>query len=548
MGDRRCYEVLNGSSPRRVGVAVFVVGIALTHGCASHYSADANREVARVLADYEERVLAARHSWVKQPEPLTGDTEGADEATASAPAASANSPPAQPRLLDLHTALEIAFKSSRDFLDRKESLFLAGLGYTLTRYNFGPILNSTISYVWNDAEEAIGSDSIAANLGARQILPTGGQLSGSASLSGARSNNPDFLSPSPRFLYESSLQFSFRQPLLRGAGYKVSHEALTQGQRNLIYAVRSFELFRQSFSIQVAETYYRLVSQKKRLDNDEQNYADAVFDRQKAEALRRVDRNKDDDVFLARRREVEAEDALLVARTDFELAVDDFKILLGLPTSSAVQIADDEPPFEPVRIDRNSAVAVALENRLDLHTFRDRVEDSERQVRLARNGLLPDLDASLDYQVASSSGPVDDATPSRWSAALGLTLDLPLDRKAERNAYRSAQIALDQIRRDLSRELDVVERDILNQLRELTQDEKRMQIQRGQIEADRRAVAVTRIRYEAGNVDNRALLEARQGLTDAQNTLIDLKVRHFVARLRLRRDVGILFIDEKGRW
>jgi outer membrane protein TolC len=201
-----------------------------------------------------------------------------------------------------------------------------------------------------------------------------------------------------------------------------------------------------------------------------------------------------------------------------------------------------------VRIDPKSAVEVANHNRLDLHTDRDRLEDAERQVRLAKNGLLPDLDLAVNYGLDGGAGDLLGAPPERWSSSVGLTLDLPIDRKGERNAYRSSLIYLEQARRDHQRRLDEVERDILNQIRELGQLEKRIELQRDQIERERRAVAVTQIRYESGDAETRDLLDARQSLTVVQNALIELKVQHFIARLRLLRNMGILFVDENGMW
>jgi hypothetical protein len=47
----------------------------------------------------------------------------------------------------------------------------------------------------------------------------------------------------------SALPISFVQPLLRGGGRAVTLEPLTQAERNLLYAVRSFGLFRQQFFV-----------------------------------------------------------------------------------------------------------------------------------------------------------------------------------------------------------------------------------------------------------------------------------------------------------
>ncbi|TWT43869.1 outer membrane channel protein [Phycisphaerae bacterium RAS1] len=542
---------------------------ALLPGCASWYESSADRDVYRALDKYGRRTLGGRQQQVKRPQPLATESQPTSDAVASAQgsatqsaptdadtprpadAAAASGPPApQPGVLplDLATSLRIGFRSGRDFLDQRDALYRSGLDYSLARFNFGPILDSTISYVWRNTEDQPSSDDGNATLSARQILPTGGTLTGTAQASAARVN--DIATPlwQQRFAWDSSLQVSLRQPLLRGVGYEASHEELTAAQRGLIYAVRSFELFRQDFAINVAQVYYGLVSQQVRLANDQQNYLDAVYDRQKAEALRQLDRNKDDDVFLARRREIQSEDALLVSKTDYRLALDNFKILLALPTATEIEIAPQEPEFSAVSFDAASAVDVALTNRLDLHTQRDRVDDAARQVRIAANRLLPNLDLAADYRVSSGPDAGDDATPSVGDGSIGMTLNLPLNRQAERNAFRSAQITLAQARRNLEQTEDEIERDILNQLRVLTQIEKRIALQQDQIAYETRAVEVTRLRYESGDAETRDLLDARQGLTNAQNALINLKVQHFVARLRLMRGLGVLFVVEDGLW
>ena len=77
---------------------------------------------------------------------------------------------------------------------------------------------------------------------------------------------------------------------------------------------------------------------------------------------------------------------------------------------------------------------------------------------------------------------------------------------------------------------------------------QQIDLQVEQITQEQRAVTVTEIRYESGEASNRDLLDARQALIDAQNRLIDFKADHFIQQLNLRRDLGILFIDEKGMW
>lgn len=531
-------------------------------GC-KWYAADADREVNVVLDKYTSRALGGRADKVREPRTLPPEPVATQSAPASSPtdvAASQSAVPdnsaalsspveaADARPITLRDALQQAFAGSRDLQDQKDALFRAGLDYTLVRYQFGPILDNTISYVYNFRENQPYNDTLSSDLSVSQVLPLGGRVSTTGRLSGSRVNNPAAPLDQQDFNYDSALTLNLRQPLLRGAGYEASHEALTQAQRSLLYAIRSFELFREDFTIQVTGSFYALVSQKRQLANDEQNYRDAIYDHRKAEALRQVDRYKDEDVFLARRREIEAEDALLQSRTRYKAALDDFRILLGLSGAVPIRIADEAPQFESINVDADSAVAVALLNRLDLHTALDQVDDAERQVRVAGNNLLPDLDVTGAIGVDSDPEPYDEARPRRSNGNVGIQLKLPFDRKAERNTYRAAQLTVDRARRDVSRLRDRIARDVLDQLRTLQQLEKRIDLQKDQVTFESRAVEVTRIRYESGDVGTRDLLDARQALNTAQNSLIALQVQHFIARLTLKRTLGTLFINEAGMW
>lgn len=450
--------------------------------------------------------------------------------------------------IGLAEALEAAFTSGREYTNQQEGLYLAGLSLTGTRYNFGPRIDSTLAYQFDDEEDGQRRFALGGDIGVSQILTTGGTLSAGFGLDTSRMEGPHLDDEDKGRSYSSAFTVALSQPLGRGAGYEVSHEALVQAERNVVYAIRSFEIFRQDHAIEIAEDFFQLVSRSSQIRNNEESYRGAVFDREKAEALRLVDRNTIEDVFRARRREVSEESDLLQAKANYEVAVDAFRIRLGLPDDVRIEIRPEQAPFAAVRIDADSAVSVALRNRLDLMTSRQVLEDTERAVRIARDGLRTAVDLGLGFTLAGAAGDFDNSGPDVWAASAGLTVDLPIQQTPERNIYRSALIAFERDRRDFELLLQNVERDIRDALRQLRRIELQIVLQEQQIEQEIRAVAVTEIRVESGDADNRDLLEARQALVDLQNQLIDQKVDHFIARLSLLRDLGLLFIDDKGMW
>ena len=537
----------------RVSQALLVAAIA---GACSPmaYVRQADEDVDAVLGDADRTALADREQWIRQPE-TRAEPESAEGAAAADDSGAADAAQAAPagraaRLeITLSSALRSAYTTGREYLTRREGLYISGLGLTLTRFRFGPQVDAAVTSVWGESDGGPSNTTLGADVGVSQVLGTGGTFSLRSGLSTTRTSGPHGADPDKGRVWSSNIDFALNQPLLRGAGYDVAWESLTQAERDILYEVRSFELFRQDYAISIVAEYFGLISQRRQLANTRSSYEDALYDRKKSEALRQVDRITDEGLIQTRRREVDARNALLVAETDYQFALDAFRIRLGLGEADEVIVGEEDAPFERVRLDADSAVEVALANRLDLITAREQVEDTERRLAISRNGLLPDVDLGLGYGLGRSDGSFAGATPpDRWAASASLRVEIPLQRLPERNSYRAALIGYDQAQRALELTLANTERDVRDSLRSLDQLEEQIALAEQQIRQDERAVALTQIRYEAGEIDARDLLESRQSLVDSQNALIQVQLSHFIARLRLYRDLGLLFIDENGSW
>lgn len=527
---------------------VALLGLALGSGCtAAGYAEQADEEVETVLAQADATALADREGWIRQPEPSPKEPEEATEEAGEGLVGEAEGEP--DLVISLGSALKAGFTTAREYLTRQEDLYVSGLGLSLTRFQFGPQLDATLFYLWGNSENAPANHRTGAEFGLSQILPSGGTFRLASGLTTARVGGPHFSDPDNGRSWSSNVDFNLSQPLMRGAGYDVAWESLTQAERTILYQVRNFELFREDHAISIIADYYGLVSQRRQLANTRRNYEDAVYDREKSVAQRQVERITEEDLIQTRRREVNARNDLLVAETDYAFSLDAFRIRLGLPDADTVTLGEEVLPFEKVRLDADSAVEVALYNRLDLLTAKERVEDTARQLGISRNGLLPDVNIDLGYGRDGSAGDFGRATPpDDWRATAGLRIDLPIQRLPERNSYRTALINYDQAVRNYELLLQNTERDVRDALRNLDQLEEQISLAEQQIRQDERAVAVTQIRYEAGEIDARELLDSRQSLVNSQNGLIAVQVSHFIARLRLYRNLGLLFIEADGSW
>ena len=493
-----------------------------------------------LLEESHAEVLGDREQTVLYPE------AAAEPAEEQAPGEDTGQQAPERIVLSLEEALRTAFRSNRQFLSQQESLYLTGVSLLGARYDFSPQVSADLAYRFAGGDQANETHNLDARAGVSQSLPFGGTWSVDGATNWFDADTPR--PPSP-FSFTSSLGATFTMPLLRGAGTAIARESLTQAERNLVYATRDFELFREDFSIDVANRYFGLVRQQQSIENVRRNLDGFIFARRQAEALFDVGRINELDVLRARRSELQSEDDLIEAEEDLQLALDQFKIFLGLSPEVEIEIVSEIPEFAPVPFDLGSAIEVARVNRLDFLNRREQLEDASRSLRIAENFLLPDLSVSASYGLNAGPDPgFSNQGFDQGAYSLSVNLEIPFDRFLERNSLRSSQIAYDREVRALEEFEDNLVIEIKSAFREIERRGKSLDIQLELIVDQEKNRAIAQLRFERGEVSNRDVVESEQALLDARNSLINEQVNYEIARLRLLRDLGILFLDEEGIW
>lgn len=452
----------------------------------------------------------------------------------------------QYNVFNLDDCFNYALGHSRDYRTQKENLYIAALNVTLERHQFEPRMFAQSGAQWTRAGES--SDYAAAltatqTVGVRQKLPYGGEIVAQAVASSVNQLHEAITTGNTADLI---LQASI--PLLRGAGM-VAQESLIQSERNLIYAVRDFERYRRGFLVLVAGQYFNLVNQRAQILNRYRNVNSYIFITKRSQALFDAGRPRTSllDVQRAAQSEFSARNDLINTIESYETALDNFKLLLGMPTNEPLDVAVQYLNITPPMIPEEQALQVAYALRLDLQTDRDQVEDARRTMKHAANNLLPDLNLNASADMANGSkwnvGP--DAETTNYAA--GVTLDIPLDRVAERNAYRVAQINLDRVKRNVEQSQDVVSVEVRTALRQVRQQLMLLAIQKNNIDLAQKRKAFADIQFRDGKIDNRDYLDAESALLDAQNRFAQALSSLEAATLAYLKTTDQLRVDAQGR-
>lgn len=458
------------------------------------------------------------------------------------------------RVLSLADALNFAVHRNRNYLLQKEVVYLAALDLTLTRQQYTPIFAGGGSGTLDSTKVQSGVN----NLVRTSTLTTSGDLGFSTlTRTGARlatNLTTDFIRffTGGRDSGGTQLGFTLTQPLLRGAGYLAASEVLTQGERNVLYAIRNFTQYRKTFAVDVATQYFRTIQTRESARNAHIAYM--AFNKVVEREMAMAEANLRSKSSLGRllQSQITFQRSWITAMRNYEQALDDLKIQLGLPVTERI-VLDYKDMSDLEIIDQkgtlDEAIDTALTTRMDLWNTRDRMEDSSRRVLIAKQDILPSVNSLVNYNILDNPDRNDfTLTPRNRSTSMGLNLDLNLNQKPERNSLRAATIAEQRARRELELAEEGVRRDVRAGWRDL-------EVARKQYELAQRGLEISTARLEveeAFNAEGQGtaidLVDAQRDMNSTRDLMVSTRINHALVRLQLWRDMGVLFIEKDGSW
>ena len=497
----------------------------------------------------------------------------------------------KPFQLSLIQALQVAAQNSHDYQTRKEAVFRKALDLDLEANDFG--------FIWRgDAQSQYTAD----KSGAEAVK--GFENSGSLSLSKALYNGAQITTALAIDLVKLLTQgetssfgitgdASISIPLLRGAGKHIVTEPLIQAERNVVYAIYEFERYKKTFAVDIARNYLDVLRQLDQVDNNAESYKSLITSARRTRRLADAGRADAVDVGRAVQDELRARERWISAMMRYENSLDSFKMAIGIPPDTdmeldrgelehlkayvteivpnidqgAVSFAEEgkdsadaeivlkKPNREnagPLEMDESSAIALGFDHRLDLRISEGNVYDGQRRVVVMADALGAELtlfgQASFGEPRSLMSADLEDASlRADKGIYTGLfTLDLPLERTAERNAYRNSLIDLEQAVRDFQTMEDDVKLSILTAIRAMLEAREALSIQTNAVAVAEERVKSTEMFYDAGRTQLREVQDAQDSWLTTKNSLTAAMVDYRMAELEFQRDTGVLRIDEKG--
>lgn len=450
-------------------------------------------------------------------------------------------------ILNLKNALIFASNKNKDYQTAKENVYLKVLDLIYQRYLLSGRTTIIGDVKWNkDVDEKITSK---LNLNLIQALSTSGQITidiGEMLLK--------YLTGDKKKAFQSIFSLNLFQPLFRGAGKKIAIENLIQSEREVVYQIRDFLRYQKNFSIEITRDYLNLILYKKRMENYYTNYINLKTTRERVEMLSEAGRIAPFQVDQARQNEYSAYQRWIDAQNLYFTSLNSFKIKLGFSPSINLLLEDREieilfeKPIPDVKFNISDYLNYALENRLDLITEYEKVEDAQRKVEIALNNIKNEINLIGQVEKISEEKekPIFDFSNPEVSA--GIEFKFPLSKIPQRNEYKKALINYERAKRNFERKIDTVKKEIIDSYRNLISAYQSYNIQLTSLKLAERRVESTDLLLQAGRASMRDLLESEEAYLIAKNNVANSIVNFILEYLNFLYLTEKLELDEKGVW
>ncbi len=534
-------------------IVILITKMTLITGCrSSRYEKWADRDAYGAVSEGQAAALGKAYSFDIAYDPVDCNSylrEAEDETGNHEP------------VLTIEDTLRVGFKNSRSFQTRKEDLYSSALTLaTRSRIWRGVLpsgnLNATAesTRTANGAPEG-GTDqtnqyiSVDGDYSITRRLVGGGLLTLGASM-----NMVSNLLGGTDTEVGSLIEGSFTQPLMRGAWRGLAFEDQHRLERDFLINVFEFNRFRQTFAVEIVKQYYAVLTLKDVLENNRTSTKRLEVAFLTTQAMVQGGQ-------LARTQEDQAEQDLLASQISlgrrqlaYSQALDNFKITLGLPIAQELRL---DYPGALQRLNQQGPQSLPFTESVATHTSfiadigllraRSRLRDAVKDVEIAEDNFLPQLDLQLAASVPGSPK----AEPAKLqfhhhTRSAKLTFNYNLDQAENRDAYRNAMITRDRSRRTLVETEDTVTLSVRNSFRSLNQSRQSYVLAGKSVEIAERRTALIAIQRKEGQASTRDVLEAEDALNSSLNGFTGSLVNYTITRLEFLAGLGMLDVDVDG--
>ena len=392
--------------------------------------------------------------------------------------------------LDLHDSVQMALENNRTIRQALTDVDTAKWSLSSARRTMGPTLNWAATALRNDDQKS----NILGNQYGHELqvgMP----------------------------LYNGSVKGKIKQ-----ARYGLNAQDLT------------LEQTKQTIRYTATAAYYQILQDRNLIDVEQESVNTLQEHLDNVNAQYRVGTVAKSDVLASQVQLANAQQALVSAQNNYDIAVSSLNNIIGLPTDTVLDIRD-QLKYTKYDLTQDDCTNYALDNRADGAAARYAVKMAEAAVETAKAGYQPTVNAVATKAIAGDKEFNKDHTET-WTAGVNASWNV-FDNGLTQASIKSANMALAKAQEEAAQTDDQIRLDVRTAYLGLQAAEKNIQTTSVAVTRAEEDYKIAQVRYSAGVGTNLDVMDANEKLTTARTNYYTALYNYNTSKASLDKAMGI---------
>lgn len=406
--------------------------------------------------------------------------------------------------LDLHDSVQMALENNRTIRQALTDVDTAKWTLSKARRTMGPTVT------WTSGANRIGGDSLDT------------------------AHNAHALGMGPAYDYSWTNTAQGVMPLYNGS----VKGQIKQARYGLNAQDLALEETKQAIRLQATSDYYNILQCRNLIDVEQESVNTLQEHLDNVNAQYRVGTVAKSDVLASQVQLANAQQALVTAQNNYDIAVSTLNNVIGLPTDTVLDIRD-QLKYTKYDLTQDDCTNYALDNRADGAAARYAVKAAEAGVETAKAGYQPTVNAVVNKSIGGEKPFRHDHTSSdSWSAGVNASWNV-FDNGLTQASVKSANMALAKAQEEAAQTDDQIRLDVRKAYLGLQAAEKNIQTTSVAVTRAEEDYKIAQVRYSAGVGTNLDVMDANEKLTTARTNYYTALYNYNTSKASLDKAMGI---------
>ena len=298
----------------------------------------------------------------------------------------------------------------------------------------------------------------------------------------------------------------------------------------------ALEETKQAIRYTATAAYYQILQDRNLIDVEQESVNTLQEHLDNVNAQYSVGTVAKSDVLASQVQLANAQQALVTAQNNYDIAVSTLNNVIGLPTDTVLDIRD-QLKYTKYDLTQDDCTNYALDNRADGAAARYAVKAAEAGVETAKAGYQPTVNAVASKTIAGDREFRKNQAES-WTAGLKASWDV-FDNGLTQASVNSANMALAKAQEEAAQTDDQIRLDVRTAYLGLQAAEKNIQTTSVAVTRAEEDYKIAQVRYSAGVGTNLDVMDANEKLTTARTNYYTALYNYNTSKAALDKAMGI---------